>query len=243
MALGVVQDPQFGPLVMVAAGGVLIETFGDRRLALPPLDEARASKLIDRLDVRPLLDGVRAHRRLTWPPSPGPLAALPAGRGPRGPHRRHRRQPGRRRSARMRGGRRPRRAPALSAVSGQRAKAERRKLLRLTAGWSGTWELHPPGYPRATVATNCPTSTRPVRAVPAGSRARRHPLYALARPNPARWWSQNSIAYEGSNPSVSTASRRTATRTPRRCGRGRGAEAVGHHVVGVGLIRRFGKSW
>jgi acetate---CoA ligase (ADP-forming) len=38
---------------------VLIETLGDRRLALPPLDEARASKLIDRLDVRPLLDGVR----------------------------------------------------------------------------------------------------------------------------------------------------------------------------------------
>jgi acyl-CoA synthetase (NDP forming) len=59
MALGVINDPQFGPLVMVAAGGVLIETLGDRRLALPPLDETRASKLIDRLDVRPLLDGVR----------------------------------------------------------------------------------------------------------------------------------------------------------------------------------------
>jgi acyl-CoA synthetase (NDP forming) len=59
MALGVVHDAQFGPLVMVAAGGVLIETLGDRRLALPPLDEARASQLIDRLDARPLLDGVR----------------------------------------------------------------------------------------------------------------------------------------------------------------------------------------
>jgi acyl-CoA synthetase (NDP forming) len=59
MALGVIHDPQFGPLVMVAAGGVLIETLGDRRLALPPLDEVRASKLIDRLDARPLLDGVR----------------------------------------------------------------------------------------------------------------------------------------------------------------------------------------
>jgi acetate---CoA ligase (ADP-forming) len=59
MALGVVHDPQFGPLVMVAAGGVLIETLGDRRLALPPLDQVRASKLIDRLDARALLDGVR----------------------------------------------------------------------------------------------------------------------------------------------------------------------------------------
>ena len=36
-----------------------IETFRDRRLALPPLDEARASRLIARLDARPLLDGVR----------------------------------------------------------------------------------------------------------------------------------------------------------------------------------------
>ena len=59
MALGVAHDPQFGPLVMVAAGGVLIETLDDRRLALPPLDEVRAAKLIDRLDARPVLDGVR----------------------------------------------------------------------------------------------------------------------------------------------------------------------------------------
>jgi succinyl-CoA synthetase beta subunit len=59
MALAVAHDPQFGPLVMVAAGGVLIETLGDRRLGLPPLDEVRASKLIDGLDARPVLDGVR----------------------------------------------------------------------------------------------------------------------------------------------------------------------------------------
>jgi acetate---CoA ligase (ADP-forming) len=59
MALGVVSDAQFGPLVMVSAGGVLIETLRDRLLALPPLDEARASRLIERLRARPLLDGVR----------------------------------------------------------------------------------------------------------------------------------------------------------------------------------------
>jgi acetate---CoA ligase (ADP-forming) len=59
MALGIVHDPQFGPLVMVAAGGVLIETLADRRLALPPLDEARAGRLVDRLGARLLLDGVR----------------------------------------------------------------------------------------------------------------------------------------------------------------------------------------
>jgi succinyl-CoA synthetase beta subunit len=61
LALGVVRDPQFGPLVMVAAGGVLIEVLGDRRMALPPIDEPRARSLIDGLAVRPLLDGVRGE--------------------------------------------------------------------------------------------------------------------------------------------------------------------------------------
>jgi acetate---CoA ligase (ADP-forming) len=61
MALGIVHDSQFGPLVMVAAGGILIETLADRRLALPPLDEARARRLIDRLAASPLLNGVRGN--------------------------------------------------------------------------------------------------------------------------------------------------------------------------------------
>ena len=62
MALGIVHDPQFGPLVMVATGGILIETLADRRLAMPPLNEAYARRLIDRLDARPLLNGVRGAR-------------------------------------------------------------------------------------------------------------------------------------------------------------------------------------
>jgi acyl-CoA synthetase (NDP forming) len=61
MHLGIVRDEQFGPLVLVAAGGVLVEVLRDRRLALPPLDAARARRLIDRLEVRPLLDGVRGQ--------------------------------------------------------------------------------------------------------------------------------------------------------------------------------------
>ncbi len=43
----------------MAAGGVLVELLGDRRLAFPPLDEAGARRLIDGLQVRPMLDGVR----------------------------------------------------------------------------------------------------------------------------------------------------------------------------------------
>jgi hypothetical protein len=62
LALGVVADPQFGPLVMVAAGGVLVEVLRDRRFALPPVDHRRALGMLDRLAVRPLLDGVRGGR-------------------------------------------------------------------------------------------------------------------------------------------------------------------------------------
>jgi len=59
--LGVVRDPQFGPLVLVAAGGALVEVLRDRRMGMPPLDEARARRLVDRLWIRPLLDGVRGR--------------------------------------------------------------------------------------------------------------------------------------------------------------------------------------
>src|SRR5215218_7134698 len=62
LALGVVADPQFGPLVMVAAGGVLVEVLRDRRFALPPVDHGWALAMLDRLAVRPLLDGARGAR-------------------------------------------------------------------------------------------------------------------------------------------------------------------------------------
>jgi succinyl-CoA synthetase beta subunit len=59
LALGIVVDRQFGPLLMVGAGGTLIEVLADRRFGLVPLDEARARALLDRLQVRTLLEGVR----------------------------------------------------------------------------------------------------------------------------------------------------------------------------------------
>jgi acetate---CoA ligase (ADP-forming) len=67
--LGIVRDEQFGPLVLVAAGGILVEVLNDRALALAPLDAARATRMIDRLKVRPLLGGVRGR-------PPADLAAL-----------------------------------------------------------------------------------------------------------------------------------------------------------------------
>jgi hypothetical protein len=59
LAFGALDDPQFGPLVMVGAGGVLIEIMADRRFALAPFDRATARRLVDSLKARPLLDGKR----------------------------------------------------------------------------------------------------------------------------------------------------------------------------------------
>lgn len=59
LALGIARDPQFGPVLVVAAGGTLVELLRDRRVALPPVDPGRARRLVDRLAVSALLDGAR----------------------------------------------------------------------------------------------------------------------------------------------------------------------------------------
>ena len=59
LSFGAKLDPQFGPVVMVGAGGVLIEFMTDRACALAPVDDAEAARLIDGLSLRPLLDGKR----------------------------------------------------------------------------------------------------------------------------------------------------------------------------------------
>ena len=61
MALGVVSDPQFGPMVLVAGGGVFIEVLGDRQLGLVPIDEPIARRMIDKLAIAPILDGIRGR--------------------------------------------------------------------------------------------------------------------------------------------------------------------------------------
>ena len=59
LALGIVRDAQFGPMIMVAAGGVWVELLQDRAFALPPLDAARTERLLAELAANKLLGGVR----------------------------------------------------------------------------------------------------------------------------------------------------------------------------------------
>ncbi|MEV4139045.1 acetate--CoA ligase family protein, partial [Dactylosporangium sp. NPDC049742] len=60
--VGGVRDPDFGPMVLVGAGGVLTEVFSDRVLARCPVtaDEARA--MLRGLRIWPVLDGYRGAR-------------------------------------------------------------------------------------------------------------------------------------------------------------------------------------
>jgi acetate---CoA ligase (ADP-forming) len=59
LALGIVCDPLLGPLVLVAAGGVLVELVDDRAVALPPVTRAVAGRVLARLRVSRLLAGYR----------------------------------------------------------------------------------------------------------------------------------------------------------------------------------------
>lgn len=59
LALGFTRDAQFGPVVMVAAGGTLIEILRDARHALAPFGPATARRLLDRLSIARLLAGTR----------------------------------------------------------------------------------------------------------------------------------------------------------------------------------------
>jgi len=59
LALGLIDDRQFGPVVMVAAGGILVELLRDARYGLAPFGPATALRLIESLAVRKLLAGVR----------------------------------------------------------------------------------------------------------------------------------------------------------------------------------------
>jgi acyl-CoA synthetase (NDP forming) len=59
LSVGIVRDGALGPMVVVAAGGVLVELLSDRAVALPPLTAAGARRMLDRLRLRPMLEGFR----------------------------------------------------------------------------------------------------------------------------------------------------------------------------------------
>jgi acyl-CoA synthetase (NDP forming)/GNAT superfamily N-acetyltransferase len=63
IALGVVRDSGFGPLVMVAAGGIATGILDDRAFLLPPFTQLDAARAIRSLRTWPMLEGYRGAAR------------------------------------------------------------------------------------------------------------------------------------------------------------------------------------
>ena len=61
VAFGMVNDPQFGPIVVVGAGGTLVEVANDKCFALPPFGPSTAQRLLESLAIAPLFRGVRGR--------------------------------------------------------------------------------------------------------------------------------------------------------------------------------------
>jgi hypothetical protein len=59
LLVGVVRDPQWGPVLAVAVGGIFVEVLQDSALAPLPVTPAQVSRLLGRLRGRAVLDGVR----------------------------------------------------------------------------------------------------------------------------------------------------------------------------------------
>jgi acetyltransferase len=62
LILGSAVDPQFGPVILFGSGGVMVEVYGDRALALPPLNTTLAHRLMEQTKIFTALQGVRGRR-------------------------------------------------------------------------------------------------------------------------------------------------------------------------------------
>jgi acyl-CoA synthetase (NDP forming) len=64
MLLGMVNDPQFGPVVLLGMGGLHVEALADVVYAVPPFDVTQARALVERLKFGTLLSSARHKRPL-----------------------------------------------------------------------------------------------------------------------------------------------------------------------------------
>jgi acyl-CoA synthetase (NDP forming) len=67
VGVGAFVDPDFGPIVLLSAGGTLIEVLADTATALAPLSEREAAALIADLKIARLLAGVRGAKPADMP--------------------------------------------------------------------------------------------------------------------------------------------------------------------------------
>jgi acetyltransferase len=62
LILGSTIDAQFGPVILFGSGGVMVEVYRDRALALPPLNTTLAQRLMEQTRIFAALNGVRGRK-------------------------------------------------------------------------------------------------------------------------------------------------------------------------------------
>jgi len=67
LILGSTLDPQFGPVILFGSGGVMVEVYRDRALALPPLNTTLAQRMMEQTRIFATLKGVRGRKPVNLP--------------------------------------------------------------------------------------------------------------------------------------------------------------------------------
>jgi acetyltransferase len=62
LILGSTIDAQFGPVILFGSGGVMVEVYRDRALALPPLNTTLAQRMMEQTNIFAALQGVRGRK-------------------------------------------------------------------------------------------------------------------------------------------------------------------------------------
>ena len=76
LVIGMVNDPTFGPIMMVGFGGTTVELFGDVVARPAPVDEAEAERMIRSLKSARLLTGFRGSAPIDLAPVAKLVASL-----------------------------------------------------------------------------------------------------------------------------------------------------------------------
>jgi len=67
VALGVKDDLQFGPVVMVGLGGIYVEALKDVSFGIPPISEQQAEHMIETLQSHEIFEGMRGNQQIKEP--------------------------------------------------------------------------------------------------------------------------------------------------------------------------------
>jgi len=67
VALGVKDDPQFGPVIMVGLGGIYVEALKDVSFGIPPISGQQAEHMIETLQSHEIFEGMRGNQEIKEP--------------------------------------------------------------------------------------------------------------------------------------------------------------------------------